>query len=183
MAVPFLPPTKLQLRILDHFVEEQGYGSGVHKLYRRLKVLFDGLIHPAMDDEGNVAYTKDGDVWEEVNTPKNVTDHSYILDGKKYTYATREVVRKGKKTIERRKYLPTQLAIQDYLSKNETHQKNRMPKQRPAAGVRNPPKHSISPIIPKHARPLDIVGADSFRMPKTLHKGKGKVPTRKKVEV
>ena len=56
MAVPFLPPTKLQLRILDHFVEEQGYGSGVHKLYRRLKVLFDGLIHPAMDDEGNVAY-------------------------------------------------------------------------------------------------------------------------------
>ena len=92
MAVPFLPPTKLQLRILDHFVEEQGYGSGVHKLYRRLKVLFDGLIHPAMDDEGNVAYTKGGDVWEEVNTPKNVKDHSYILDGKKYTYETREVV-------------------------------------------------------------------------------------------
>ena len=172
MAVPFLPPTKLQLRILDHFVEEQGYGSGVHKLYRRLKVLFDGLIHPAMDDEGDVAYTKGGDVWEEVNTPKNVKDHSYILDGKKYTYETREVVRKGKKKIERRKYLPTQLAIQDYLSENATHQKNRMPKQRPAAGVRNPPKHSISPIIPKHARPLDIVAADSFRMPKTMHKGK-----------
>ena len=130
MPVQFLPPTKLQLKVLDHFVEEQGFGSGVHKLYRRLKTLFDGLIHPAMDDEGNVAYTKDGDVWEEVNTPKNVTDHSYILDGKKYTYATRQVVRKGKKTIERRKYLPTQLAIQDYLSKNETHQKNRMPKQR-----------------------------------------------------
>ena len=127
MPVQFLPPTKLQLKVLDHFVEEQGFGSGVHKLYRRLKTLFDGLIHPAMDDEGNVAYTKDGDVWEEVNTPKNVTDHSYILDGKKYTYATRQVVRKGKKTIERRKYLPTQLAIQDYLSKNETHQKNRMP--------------------------------------------------------
>ena len=56
MPVQFLPPTKLQLKVLDHFVEEQGFGSGVHKLYRRLKVLFDGLIHPAMDDEGNVAY-------------------------------------------------------------------------------------------------------------------------------
>ena len=56
MPVQFLPPTKLQLKVLDHFVEEQGFGSGVHKLYRRLKTLFDGVIHPAMDDEGNVAY-------------------------------------------------------------------------------------------------------------------------------
>ena len=46
MPVQFLPPTKLQLKVLDHFVEEQGFGSGVHKLYRRLKTLFDGLIHP-----------------------------------------------------------------------------------------------------------------------------------------
>ena len=168
----FLVPTKLHLQILDHFVEKMGYGSGVHKLYRRLHVIFGEKDHPAMDDQGNVVYTKDGDVWEELNTPKNVKNHSYVHDGTKYTYETREVINKGKKSIERRKFLPTRLAIQDFLSKNETHQKNRMPKQRPAAGVRNPPKSSIGPIIPENALPLDIVAADSFRMPKTIHKGK-----------
>jgi len=103
-----------------------GYGSGVHKLYRRLHSIFGERDHPAMDSLGNVIYTKDGDVWEELNTPKNIKDHSYVHDGTQYTYETREDVRKGKKSIQRRKFLPTRLAIQDFLSKNETHQKNRI---------------------------------------------------------
>ena len=97
-------------------MEKMGYGSGVHKLYRRLHSIFGERDHPAINSQGNVVYTKDGDVWEELNTPKNIKDHSYVHDGAKYTYETREVVRKGKKSIQRRKFLPTRLAIQDFLS-------------------------------------------------------------------
>ena len=60
-----LPPTKLQIRLLNVFVDELGWGGGVHSLYRHLQREFGkDRIHPAMDDNGNVLF-ENGEFWEE----------------------------------------------------------------------------------------------------------------------
>ena len=65
-----LPPTKLQLRLLNVFVDELGWGGVVHSLYRHLQREFGkDRIHPAMDDNGNVLFEK-GEFWEERHQPK-----------------------------------------------------------------------------------------------------------------
>ena len=70
MPVESLPPTKLQIRLLKLFVDELGWGGGVHSLYRRLQREFGkDTIHPAMDDNGNVLF-ENGELWEDNHNPK-----------------------------------------------------------------------------------------------------------------
>ena len=170
--VPYLPPTKFQLQILHHYVENLGIGVGVTKLYERLKRDLGDTTHPALNKAGDIKYTDDGKAWELSNTPTNLKGDEYVEDGVVYTYQTRIVTKAGKKSKQRRKLLPTRLVVMHYLRKNETHQRNRMPRQRPGAGARTPPKTTLAPVIPKYAKPLDIVFCDSFRMPKCMHRGK-----------
>ena len=134
--VPFLPPTDFQLQILKHYVEELGMGVGVSKLYERLKRDLGDTTHPALDKAGKIKYTDDGKAWELSNTPTNLKGDEYVEDGVVYTYQTRMVTRAGKKSKQRRKLLPTRLVVMHYLRKNETHQRNRLPRQRPGAGTR-----------------------------------------------
>ncbi len=56
----FLPLTKLQENILNYFVKEQGYGSGVHRLFYRISSMYKGVVHPALDENGNHALDKAG---------------------------------------------------------------------------------------------------------------------------
>lgn len=170
--VPFLPPTDFQSQILKHYVEELGMGVGVTKLYERLKRDIGDTTHPALDKAGKIKYTDDGKAWELSNTPTNLKGDEYVEDGVVYTYQTRMVTRAGKKSKQRRKLLPTRLVVMHYLRKNETHQRNRMPRQRPGAGTRTAPKTTLSPVLPKYAKPLDLVFCDSYRMPKCIHRGK-----------
>ena len=170
--VPFLPPTDFQSQILKHYVEELGMGVGVTKLYERLKRDIGDTTHPALDKAGKIKYTDDGKAWELSNTPTNLKGDEYVEDGVVYTYQTRIVTKAGKKSKQRRKLLPTRLVVMHYLRKNETHQRNRMPRQRPGAGTRTAPKTTLSPVLPKYAKPLDLVFCDSYRMPKCIHRGK-----------
>jgi hypothetical protein len=167
-----LPPTKLQIRLLNVFVDELGWGGGVHSLYRHLQREFGkDRIHPAMDDNGNVLFEK-GEFWEERHQPKIIKQHSYEVNGKTYTYQTRKVTRNGVSRIERRKLIPTFRVVQDFLRKHPVHQKNRMTKQAVAGGVRAPPKHSLQPVIPKKAVVLDTIFLDSFKLPPCVHNGR-----------
>ncbi len=167
-----LPPTKLQIRLLNVFVDELGWGGGVHSLYRHLQREFGkDRIHPAMDDNGNVLF-ENGEFWEEKHKPKIIKQHSYEVNGKTYTYQTRKVTRNGKSRVERRKLIPTFRVVQEFLRKHPVHQKNRMTKQAVAGGVRSPPKHSLQPVIPKKAVVLDTMFLDSFKMPPCVHRGR-----------
>jgi hypothetical protein len=167
-----LPPTKLQIRLLNVFVDELGWGGGVHSLYRHLQREFGkDRIHPAMDDNGNVLF-ENGEFWEEKHQPKIIKQHSYEVNGKTYTYQTRKVTRNGVSRIERRKLIPTFRVVQEFLRKHPVHQKNRMTKQNVAGGVRAPPKHSLQPVIPKKAVVLDTMFLDSFKMPPCVHRGR-----------
>ena len=167
-----LPPTKLQIRLLNVFVDELGWGVGVHSLYRHLQREFGkDRIHPAMDDNGNVLF-ENGEFWEEKHKPKIIKQHSYEVNGKTYTYQTRKVSRNGVSRLERRKLIPTFRVVQDFLRKHPVHQKNRMTKQNVAGGVRAPPKHSLQPVIPKKAVVLDTMFLDSFKLPPCVHKGR-----------
>ena len=77
MPVESLPPTKLQIRLLKLFVDELGWGGGVHSLYRRLQREYGkDTIHPAMDQSGNVLL-ENGEIWEEKHNPKIIKQHSY----------------------------------------------------------------------------------------------------------
>lgn len=59
MPIESLPPTKLQIRLLKLFVDELGWGGGVHSLYRRLQREFGkDTIHPAMDDKARAPATE-----------------------------------------------------------------------------------------------------------------------------
>jgi len=167
-----LPPTKLQIRLLNVFVDGLGWGGGVHSLYRHLQREFGkDRIHPAMDSSGNVLFEK-GEFWEERHQPKIIKQHSYEVNGKTYTYQTRKVTRNGVSRIERRKLIPTFRVVQEFLRKHPVHQKNRMTKQAVAGGVRAPPKHSLQPVIPKKAVVLDTIFLDSFKLPPCVHNGK-----------
>ena len=172
MPVESLPPTKLQIRLLKLFVDELGWGGGVHSLYRRLQREYGkDTIHPAMDQSGNVLL-ENGEIWEEKHNPKIIKQHSYEVNGKTYTYETRKVTRNGKISVERRKLIPTIRVVQEFLLKHPIHQKNRMTKQAVAGGVRSPPKHSLQPVIPKKPVVLDTIFLDSFKMPPCVHRGR-----------
>ena len=121
-----LPPTKLQIRLLNVFVDELGWGVGVHSLYRHLQREFGkDRVHPAMDSSGNVLF-ENGEFWEEKHKPQIIKQHSYEVAGKTYTYQTRKVTRNGVSRLERRKLIPTFRVVQDFLRKHPVHQKNRM---------------------------------------------------------
>ena len=172
MPIESLPPTKLQIRLLKLFVDELGWGGGVHSLYRRLQREYGkDTIHPAMDQSGNVLL-ENGEIWEEKHNPKIIKQHSYEVNGKTYTYETRKVTRNGKISVERRKLIPTIRVVQEFLLKHPVHQKNRMTKQAVAGGVRSPPKHSLQPVIPKKPVVLDTIFLDSFKMPPCVHRGR-----------
>lgn len=93
MARPYLELTKLQRLLVFDMIRNQGYSEGVHALYQRLKRVFGGMIHPAMNDKGEIAYKPDGEV-HELETRDEV---SYEYNGDKYEYETREVTKKGVK--------------------------------------------------------------------------------------
>ena len=168
----FLPLTKLQENILNYFVKEQGYGSGVHRLFYRISSMYKGVVHPALDENGNHALDKAGEPYELNNDIPNIKNHAYELNGKTYRYLVRIVTRQGVPQLERRLLAPTKRAIADYLSRSATHQKNRLPRHKVAGGTKRPPVESISPYIPRVKRPLCEIFVDSGRMPVCLHKGK-----------
>ena len=101
MSMSYLPPTKLQTRILQEYVDVKGFGEGQRRLYHRLKNDIGERDHPAMDANGNVAY-KNGNVLELLQDPPTTRDNTYIYEGKRYTYETRMIFRFGKESIERR---------------------------------------------------------------------------------
>ena len=102
MARPYLELTKLQRLLVFDMIRNQGYSEGVHALYQRLKRVFGEMIHPAMNDKGEIAYKPDGGVCE-LETRDEDSDE---YNGDKYEYETREVTKKGVKKRERRLLLP-----------------------------------------------------------------------------
>ena len=60
----FFPLTKLQTKLLDQHVNLLGFGEGVIKMYHRLRAEYGDRVHPALDENGEVAVNKD----EEVNS-------------------------------------------------------------------------------------------------------------------
>ena len=136
----YLPPTKLQTRILQEYVDVKGFGEGQRRLYHRLKNDIGERDHPAMDVSGNVAYDEDGKVLELMQDQPSTRDNTYFYQGKEYKYETRVIYRFGKESIERRKLLPTQRAIAEFLRRNASHQIDRNTRKRPAAGTKTAPK-------------------------------------------
>ena len=63
---------KLQENILNYFVKEQGYGSGVHRLFYRISSMYKGVVHPALDENGNHALDKAGEPYELNNDIPNI---------------------------------------------------------------------------------------------------------------
>ena len=169
--IPFLPLTRLQRAILEEHFRKRGHGEGYQRTYQRLKLAIGDKDHYAMDDNGNIARTDDGEIYEEVDEPIKVMNQTYNYNGTDYTWPTRKRLLKGKEVIQRRKLLPTLLAIQDWLRKDPQHQIDRPTRNKPAGGVKAPPKTALKPIIPK-SRPLDMLFCDSFRMPATVHNRK-----------
>ena len=163
MARPYLELTKLQRLLVFDMIRNQGYSEGVHALYQRLKRVFGGMIHPAMNDEGEIAYKPDGEVYE----LETRDETSYEYNGDKYEYETREMTKKGVKKRERRLLLPNRKSIEIFLRKDPSHQIDRPVRHAVAGGIKSPPKYAIKPVIP-NARVFDIVFCDSMRMPKTI---------------
>ena len=56
MAKLYLELTKLQRHLVFDMIRNQGYSEGVHALYQRLKRVFGEMIHPAMNNRGEIAY-------------------------------------------------------------------------------------------------------------------------------
>ena len=174
----FLPLSSLQSAILREYVRELGFGEGTKRTYERLKrELGQNTVHPAVDEAGDVAYTKndDGDdvVLEFHADPPQTSGHKYLFDGKTYEYQRRTITRKkdGSTRVERRKLLPTKRAIQDYFRKDELVQIDRPTRKANLGGRRQPLKVGLKPIIPG-PKPLSIVQVDAFRMPVCKHNQK-----------
>ena len=168
----------LQKAILHEYVRQQGFGEGTKRTYERLKRdLGQNTVHPAVDEAGDVAYTKndDGDdvVLEFHADPPQTSGHKYLFDGKTYEYQRRTITRKkdGSTRVERRKLLPTKRAIQDYFRKDELVQIDRPTRKANLGGRRQPLKVGLKPIIPG-PKPLSIVQIDAFRMPVCKHNQK-----------
>ena len=102
MAKLYLELTKLQRHLVFDMIRNQGYSEGVHALYQRLKRVFGEMIHPAMNNRGEIAYKPGGKIYElEIRD-----EDSYEYNGDKYEYETREVTKKGIK-----KSLITQIEV------------------------------------------------------------------------
>jgi len=170
-VVKFLPLTKLQRDMLEEHFRERGHGEGYQRTYQRLKLAIGDKNHYAMDSGGQIARTDDNEIYEEVSTPTKIINHTYNYKNVDYTWPTRKRILGGKEVVERRKLLPTLLAIQDWLRKDPQHQIDRQTRNAPAGGIRQAPKHALKPIIPR-SRPLDMLFCDGFRMPATVHNGK-----------
>ena len=145
--IPFLPLTKLQREILEEHFRKRGHGEGYQRTYQRLKLAIKDKDHYAMDDNGNIARTDEGEIYEEVDEPTKVMNHTYNYKGTDYTWPTRKRLLKGKEVIQRRKLLPTLLAIQDWLRKDPQHQIDRPTRNKPAGGVKIFPKTNTRPLI------------------------------------
>ena len=174
----FLPLSSLQSAILREYVRELGYGEGTKRTYERLKRdLGQNTVHPAVDEAGDVAYTKNDEgedvVLEFYSDPPQTSGHKYVYDGKIYEYQRRTITRKndGSTRVERRKLLPTKRAIQDYFRKDELVQIDRPTRKANLGGRRQPLKVGLKPIIPG-PKPLSIVQIDAFRMPVCKHNQK-----------
>ena len=174
----FLPLSSLQKAILREYVRELGFGEGTKRTYERLKRdLGQNTVHPAVDEAGDVAYTKNDEgedvVLEFHADPPQTNGHKYLYDGKTYEYQRRTITRKkdGSTRVERRKLLPTKRAIQDYFRKDELVQIDRPTRKANLGGRRQPLKVGLKPIIPG-PKPLSIVQIDAFRMPVCKHNQK-----------
>ena len=76
--IPFLPLTRLQRAILEEHFRKRGHGEGYQRTYQRLKLAIGDKDHYAMDDNGNIARTDDGEIYEEVDEPIKVMKHAGI---------------------------------------------------------------------------------------------------------
>ena len=79
--IPFLPLTRLQRAILEEHFRKRGHGEGYQRTYQRLKLAIKDKDHYAMDDNGNIARTDDGEIYEEVDEPTKVMNHTYNFQG------------------------------------------------------------------------------------------------------
>ena len=82
--IPFLPLTKLQRDILEEHFRKRGHGEGYQRTYQRLKLAIGNKDHYAMDNNGNIARTDDGEIYEEVDQPTKVMNHTYNYKGRDY---------------------------------------------------------------------------------------------------
>ena len=114
--VPFLPLTNFQEALLTEYLLEKGTGEGYNRTYERLKDDIGDKRHYALDSDGNIALTSNGDIYEETTTP-SVTGQTYNYNNKDYTYPTRLVTRKGVQRVERRPLLPSRRGIMDWYRK------------------------------------------------------------------
>ena len=80
MAKPYLELTKLQRLLVFDMIRNQGYSEGVHALYQRLKRVFGEMIHPAMNNKGEIAYKPNGKIYE----LETRDEDSYEYNGDKY---------------------------------------------------------------------------------------------------
>ena len=83
--IPFLPLTRLQRAILEEHFRKRGHGEGYQRTYQRLKLAIGDKDHYAMDDNGNIARTDDGEIYEEVDEPIKVMNQTYNYNGTDYT--------------------------------------------------------------------------------------------------
>ena len=159
----YLELTKLQRHLVFDMIRNQGYSEGVHAVYQRLKRVFGEMIHPAMNDKGEIAYKPNGKIYELETRDAD----SYKYNGDKYEYETREITKNGVKKEERRLLLPNRKSIEIFLRKDPSHQIDRPVRHAVAGGIKTAPKYAIKPVIP-NARVFDLVFCDSMRMPKTI---------------
>ena len=148
MAKQYLELTKLQRLLVFDMIRNQGYSEGVHALYQRLKRVFGEMIHPAINNRGEIAYKSDGEIYE--LQPRD--EDSYEYNGDKYEYETREVTKRGIKKRERRLLLPNRKSIEMFLRKDPFHQVDRPVRHAVAGGIKSPPKYAIKPVIPNARR-------------------------------
>jgi len=184
----FLPLTKYQGIILDDIVNKKGLGEGVVRLYKRLQYDLQDKLHYATvsgKPDKDVALVDDMALEEKENW-KNLVSNYTNLGERGYSYSHGGKVYKSvyhEYTLERptkvpgkfhtehaiklRKLLPSRNAIEDYISKNPRHQRDRPTRNNVAGGIRTPLKTAIKAVLTK--KPFDIVFCDSMRMPACEH--------------
>ena len=67
--------TNFQEALLTEYLLEKGSGEGYNRTYNRLKDDIGEKRHYALDSDGNIALTDNGDIYEETATP-NITENT-----------------------------------------------------------------------------------------------------------
>ena len=78
---PYLPLTKFQEDLLTEYLLEKGTGEGYQRTYQRLRDDIGEKRHYALDSDGNIALTDNGDIYEETSSP-SVTGQTYNYNNK-----------------------------------------------------------------------------------------------------